>query len=343
MKILMIGRGVIATVYGWALTKAGHSITYYVRPGRAALYGPEVTLDLLDVRRRVQGVWVQETLSTALIEDLPAGHDHDLIMVSVQHYRFPEVVDFLAQRPSQATVLLFSNLWTELDEAVAALNAEHLVWGFPGAGGSFGADGVLTGVLMKTVMIGSPGSEVPAGATPPPSPREQAVRELFRSSGFGIKVQRDYPGWVWGHFLTNVGLLSQALTAGSFARMMASDAHLREAVLNIRELLPLLAARGVDLRRHTADLALFRLPPGVVAGLMRLAPQLHAPARRTIQVALAGDGELEREVTPMALDALAEARRLGVVVPRLEAFVAQLSREPAPVPATALEAASVLG
>ena len=32
IKILMFGRGVIATVYGWALEQAGHDVEFYVRP-----------------------------------------------------------------------------------------------------------------------------------------------------------------------------------------------------------------------------------------------------------------------------------------------------------------------
>lgn len=32
MKILIFGRGVIATQYAWALEKVGHTVEFYVRP-----------------------------------------------------------------------------------------------------------------------------------------------------------------------------------------------------------------------------------------------------------------------------------------------------------------------
>ena len=35
MRILMFGRGVIATIYGRVLHAAGHDVEFYVRPGRA--------------------------------------------------------------------------------------------------------------------------------------------------------------------------------------------------------------------------------------------------------------------------------------------------------------------
>ena len=50
MNILLFGRGVIATLYGWGFEKVGHSVTFYVRPGRSAEYGSHVHLDIFDGR-----------------------------------------------------------------------------------------------------------------------------------------------------------------------------------------------------------------------------------------------------------------------------------------------------
>jgi 2-dehydropantoate 2-reductase len=321
MNILIVGRGAIGSLYGLALAKAGHSVTYYVRPGRANRYGPTLTLDILDTRTRMQGVRIRETFSTHLVEDLPLAHNYDLIIVSVQHYRLPEVVAFLAHRVGNATLLMFNNVWTDPHEEVAALPADQVVWGFPRAGGGFGNDGVLTGGILKNVMFGQFGT----GSGTSPTRRELAVRELFRSSGFGIQVQRDFRGWLWFHFLVNAGLLPQALKAGSFVKLVESDAHLQQAVLNVRELIPLLAARGVNLKHHAEDLALFRIPPRLAALMLKLVFRLSAPARLIVH-ALPGD-ELRREVRSISRDVLSEARRLGIAVPRLEALEALFTEE----------------
>ena len=119
MKILMFGRGVIAAAYGWALEQAGHEIEFYVRPGRAAKYGSAIDLDLLDARRRVWGRRVTAKWPVRYRESLEPDHDFDLIVVSVQHYSFPEAVSFLAPRVGRATVLAFNNLWVEPEAAVA--------------------------------------------------------------------------------------------------------------------------------------------------------------------------------------------------------------------------------
>jgi pyruvate-formate lyase len=48
MRILMLGRGVIATIYGQALQHSGHHVDHLVRPGRAAEYGDTVQTDVID-------------------------------------------------------------------------------------------------------------------------------------------------------------------------------------------------------------------------------------------------------------------------------------------------------
>jgi|GEM_PF-6331688 len=44
MKILIFGRGVIATQYAWALEKVGHTVEFYVRPGLTIQYGSKINL-----------------------------------------------------------------------------------------------------------------------------------------------------------------------------------------------------------------------------------------------------------------------------------------------------------
>ena len=51
----MFGRGVIASIYGWALERAGHEVEFFVRAGRAASYGDAIRLDLIDVNGEVGG------------------------------------------------------------------------------------------------------------------------------------------------------------------------------------------------------------------------------------------------------------------------------------------------
>ncbi len=306
MKILMFGRGVIAVAYGWALERAGHEVEFYVRPGRAAEYGAAIDLELLDARRRLRGQRVTEKWPVRYRESLEPDHDFDLIMVSVQHYSFAEAVSFLAPRVGQATVLVFNNLWVEPSAAVDALPTGQVAWGFPGAGGGFGDDGVLRAALLPIVFFGTLGG--------PPTERAQAVRTMFRQAGFKSRETTDFRGWLLIHFIQNAGLHTQSLRLGSLAELARRRRDVREAILATRELLPIAAARGVDLRRHRSDVLPFTGPVWLTA------PALawlfgHFPPTRTVMESHANPEELRA----VCRDTLAEARRLGVSVPRLEA------------------------
>ena len=293
-------------LYGWALEKAGHTVEFYVRPGRAAQYGPAVAIEMIDARRSIVGKRVNESWAIRMREDLPADHDYDLILVSVQHYHFEDVSAFLGPRVGKATVLVFNNLWAEPQQAASRLPAEHLAWGFPGAGGGFGSDQVLRGALFDKVFFGTFLTD--------PSPRELAVRELFTKAGFNIAEQRDFRSWLFVHFAFDCAIETEALKAGSMARAFASGRHRRDFILNMRELVPLLAARSVDLKAQSSNLAPFRFPTWLVGPMVGLAPKLV----RSYRVLIDSHSNME-ELRSTCRDVLTEARRINVNLPRLEA------------------------
>lgn len=304
----MFGRGVIASVYGWALERAGHDIEFYVRPGRASAYGEAMDLDLLDARRRVWGQRVVEAWPVRYREQLAPDHDFDLIVLSVSHHRLPEAAAFLAPRVGNATVLVFGNIWAEPLAAIGALPVDQVAWGFPMAGGGFGEDGVLRGMLLPAVVFGT--------LDRPPTERERATRRTFREAGFRLQEKRDFRSWLWLHFVVNAGLHSQGLRRGTLAELAGSTADLREALLVGRELLPVLEARGADLRRHRSGTLGFRAPTWLTAPAFAWLTA-HVPLlRRSFEGHANPAAEEPREV---CRDTLAEARRLGIAVPRLEA------------------------
>jgi len=104
--------------------------------------------------------------------------------------------------------------------------------------------------------------------------------------------------------------------AGSLSKLVGSTSGFREALLTTRELLPLLTARGIDLSKHRRSVLLYRLPvrlsstafAWVTAHLTSISRSLRAHTDPTAE-----------EPRAVCRDTLAEARRLGVPAPRLEA------------------------
>lgn len=306
MRILMFGRGVIATIYGRVLSAAGHDVEFYVRPGRAADYGDEVQLDWIDGRRKPFGRRVREPFHATLRESLDPGDGFDLIVLSVGHHRLAEAAAFLAPRLGTATVLVFGNLWEEPLAAVAPIPADRLVFGFPQAGGGFRDDGVLWGAMLASVVIGTTHAS--------PTRPEREVIAAFGQAGLAVRQEEDMRGWLWLHFIADAGMFAQAMRSGSLANMIGDRLAFRNAFMATRELLPVLEARGIDLRRHQGAMLPYRLP-FVVAAASGWATRLVPIAQRSLA---AHTDPHATEARAVLEDTLREARRLGVPTPRLE-------------------------
>ena len=313
MKILMFGRGVIASQYAWALEKAGNDVEFYVRPGRAVEYGPLVNLEILDARENKKGTLVKEKWSITMREELDTNHDYDLIIVSVNHYQLDEVINFIAPRVSKATVMMFNNLWVDPGEAVSLLPKDQVVWGFPGAGGGFTSMDTLNGGFMKTVFMGF---ACDATATI----RYKNVRALFEKAGFSISEKKDFRSWLWLHFALNAGMAASALKAGSYDNLFDSADNLKESMLLTREILPLIRKKGGKTSFGTV-LAL-QLPAGLLGYIMKKV-MAKGNLPRDIMGKVTDSTHLNYHATSAyPRDVLTDGRRLGMTLPRLEAFEA---------------------
>ena len=52
MRVLVVGAGIIGSIYGWALAESGHQVVHLVRSGRAATLRDGMRLDMFDRRKR---------------------------------------------------------------------------------------------------------------------------------------------------------------------------------------------------------------------------------------------------------------------------------------------------
>ncbi|GAB3914114.1 2-dehydropantoate 2-reductase N-terminal domain-containing protein [Microlunatus endophyticus] len=303
----MFGRGVISTIYGWALADAGNQVEFYVRPGKAQLLGPSVRLELRD-GRRLRSTKINEQWPTTLIERIDAGHDYDVIIVSVNHDQLDAALGVLRDKVGDATVLIFNNVWTEPADAITALPSDHVVWGFPGGGGGF-TDGQLRGALLRTMFLG----DIDGSST---TARHRQVRNLFRRAGFTVMVSKDFRSWLWSHFLLDTALATRALYTGSFSAVLNSRAELAEAARIARELIPVMIMKGGQ-PGPTERIVQFLAPRLIARILKQVLGAGGIPRFIMEQVDHSAAGRPESAAT-YAGDVLATARRYGVAVPRLE-------------------------
>ena len=300
MKILFFGRGVIGTLYAWAFEKAGHTVEFYVREGRKAQYGAHIDLEIMDARRNKKDRQVKEKWPVVFHDELTANHDYDLIFVSTNPEQVPGAVQYIAPRLGNATVLLMGNFWADIRSSVHPIPLEQVVWGAPGGGGGYEGNH-LYGVLYKTVQLGTWEAV--------PTARELALQGLFNGAGFNAVMQADIQGGLRNHFIMNVAMEISVLRSGSFKTVVTSQKALADMSHSIREMIPILKAKGSKPDAQSKLLTLF--PPKLFGFIMR--NLIFSPKGMPYAVVEHNHYQVGASVKMM----IEEARKYGINAPRL--------------------------
>jgi 2-dehydropantoate 2-reductase len=300
MKILFFGRGVIGTQYAWAFEKAGHTVEFYVREGRKKQYGSHVNLKIWDARRSKKDRIVKEKWPIVTQEEIKEDHDYDLIFMSVNSSQVSSAVTYLAPRLGNATVLFFNNFWQDPRLVTQPIPLSQIVCGFPGAGGGYEGD-TLYGGLYKMVQFGTFESE--------PTKRDLEVRKLFVDAGFKIMVQKDLQSWFWNHYALNAAMEAEVLKSGSFENVVSSPEALVGIGRNMKEILPVLKAKGSKLDVITKVISC--LPPKAVGFLM--SNVIFSPRSMTYSLMVHNHAKVGYAIQ----EVLSDARKHGIKAPRL--------------------------
>ncbi|WP_341876628.1 ketopantoate reductase family protein [Defluviitalea saccharophila] len=311
MKILMIGRGVISTLYGWALEKAGNEIEFYVRPGKTAVYGPVVNLDILDGREKSKGHRVIEQWPIKMRETFDENHTYDLIIISVNHYQLEEVAQSISPHTGNATILIFNNIWLDAKTIEHYFPSKTVLWGFPGGGGGYHDLNTLKGGFMKRIFLES---EVTAAS----KKRHQQVVKLFKDAGFSVSQQKNMHHWLWGHFILNAAMAAEAIKVGGYLKAFQSRDSVTEMILLMREMIPLIKARKGNLDMIT--MFLVRMPIKLSAFLLQKSAT-SGTLTGEIMRRMEGSGHATTEMAFQYLqDIMKDSRKYDVKLPHLEAL-----------------------
>ena len=231
----MIGRGCVASTYGWAFETSGHTVDYLLRPRTFQGANPMLEYTILDCRKKMLGQLASGRMHTTLRDHIPTQHDYDLIFISISHRSIVKTLEEIAPMVGNATVGVFSIMWTDDPSARPLFPPSRSYSVFRSLEVVF-PNGRLRGILQSWVYF---------DANSKKHFRGRAARSLFTTSGFTITEKSDFGGWLAIHFIMNGGVLSSGLVAGSLYNMFSSFTHRRAAFETMRELLPLLHAHAL--------------------------------------------------------------------------------------------------
>jgi 2-dehydropantoate 2-reductase len=182
-RILVLGEGVIGSVYAARLHAAGIAVALFATDG-----APEPT-HLLQLEDAESG---QETiLRLPTSESVAPATPFDLILVCVRAEQLMSTLPTLAALKETPDVLFLGNLGGHMSSIVDVLG-ERAMFGFPSIGGR--RDGnriVYVNISQQLTMVGEMSGSI--------SERARWIRDLLRRAGFRTAISGDIHGWLIAH------------------------------------------------------------------------------------------------------------------------------------------------
>ena len=306
MKVLIVGRGVVGTIYGWALSMVGIDVTHVVR--KEGLPSTD-TLDLLDLRPGYRKN-TRVTYAPKTVGQISPSDGFDLVIVATRHYQAAGAIRQYLPGAPRATFLLFTANWDGTAEIDSLLPRSSILWGYSASSGGPDAQGILIATVAPSVRFG-----MLEGSDPE---KFKAVTELFQRAGFTLDIKPNIIEWLWVHHAVNAGGIGIALWAGGIAEATRSFKTVRLGALAIREALDVVAARGVDLKDFPDAKSVLNMPAWL-AGLAAIyAIRFTEKGRRLLKGShFAYSPE---EMKRYYFDVLNTGENLGVAMPRLSAL-----------------------
>jgi 2-dehydropantoate 2-reductase len=247
MRVLIVGAGVIGTVYGAQLAAAKAEVSVLSHGPRA----DEVAAAGLSARDVLAGTQVHADVP--VVPDA-SGH-YDIVLVAVRREQLASASAGLARLAGNPAVVYFGNNPAGRNGLPGDLPADVYL-GFPGVAGAM-ADGMAEYVRIR---------QQPTALQDAPDPRLAALASLLSARGFAVRRTRDMDGWLAYH-AAFVGCVAAALyrCGTDPARLAADRATLTLMCQAITEAFAALRANGT-------------------AGLPRNLAVLHAPMLRPVAV-----------------------------------------------------------
>ncbi len=181
MRVLVVGAGVVGTVYGAHLACAGHAVSVLSHPPRTE----DVAGNGLTARDVLGGH--QAEASVNVIADA-AGHSFDLVLVAVRFDQLAAASGQLTALPGSPAVVFFGNN-PGGRSAITSPVAGEIQIGFPGIGG------VIRDGTAEYVRIRQQPTALQAGE----DPRLDELARTLGERGFAIQRVTDMDGWLVYH------------------------------------------------------------------------------------------------------------------------------------------------
>lgn len=303
--MLVLGAGVIGSVYAGKLIEAGHDVTMLARGHRLSeLQRVGLLLENAESGERNE-------FPVAAVSEPDAARPYDVVLVPVRSGQIQSTLPILVAMTDGSDVVFFGNTGTRGAELVRPLG-RRAMFGFPAVGGTREGHLVKYALIsQQKTMLGEFSGEF--------SPRAHRLEAVLKGAGFSVAISAHIEKWLMAHAAFVVPIAFALYGHDTDASRLAADAGgVRTMVQATRE-----GFRGLRTAGNTEV-------PLNLRALYLWMPESFA-VRYWRKVLSSPRGELwfaahsrsaTEEMRSLADDLLAEVRRTGRAAPALERLLA---------------------
>lgn len=314
MKILIVGAGIIGSIYGWAFAAAGHDVVHLVRPGKAGKFTDGFKIDMYDVRKHHQRDFIGH-YAIRVTESVQPTDGYELVVVPVKHYQLIETLKPLVPQTGDAAYFLLTQNWDGTEAIDAILPPSRYVYGDAKAGGKFEGNTLIA--TIASVDIGQVNGRHDACL--------DKVIELCNSAQIGVTVQDNILHYLWVQYAITGGLWPALVKAGSLEAVLSNRQIGEQGIRAVQECLEVIKRRGVDVKQYPETKMYLSNSP-IAMWIANLAIKVMFRFNKLVQRSSAhGLGDAQ-EVKVFYYDLLNTGHRLGVDMPAMSAFEPDIER-----------------
>jgi 2-dehydropantoate 2-reductase len=204
VRTLIVGAGVVGTVYGTQLAAAGNRISVLGHGART----DEVAVRGLSARDVLSGELA--SAETAVVPD--ASGEYDLVLVAVRRDQLASACDSLAGLAGNPAIVFFGNNPAGRAAIPGGLPGDVFL-GFPGVGGVM-ASGTADYVRIR---------QQPTALQQSADPRLAALESDLSSRGFAVQRVADMDGWLAYHAAFVACVAAALYLCGTDPARLAAD------------------------------------------------------------------------------------------------------------------------
>lgn len=269
MKTLIIGTGIIGTIYGWALHKAGVDVTHLVRTPKPDLTTNGATIDILDERKGYKK-YNQTTYPIHLIDHLDKTNKFDLVIVPTNWYQTATVLqEVVSQCPDSFFYILTSN-WKGTDDFDKIIDRSRYILGYPDGGGTIKENTYWTNIGPE-IHIAKPTQANQSGF--------EKIEAIFSKADITLDIQENMLHWLWVHNAGSVAISVAVQKYRNTEKYLRDKRLLKGSFIATRECLALCEKRGAYSKSYP-EIAAFKMPLWLLIPLFKFNFRHNASMKR---------------------------------------------------------------